>query len=219
MGPAAPRGGLSRRRNSPDALLVVLAVSTWLLSQSRARIDRERLVAVDARATAERERQSANVALEASRGRQLVPRQRSSRAGEPRAGRRRRYDATERSASGARSRRSMRVKRPFASPISRRPFAARSVMPASSSATRKRQSSSSARPRNYLNKRPNRTPLSWFGQLIASPTHTFGPMRPEKASSFTDWPPSEEKGCWVRGIRRQPMPWAESVTRCWRQET
>ena len=43
--------------------VVVLAVSTWLLSQSRARIERERRVAVAARDTAEQERQKANLAL------------------------------------------------------------------------------------------------------------------------------------------------------------
>ena len=43
--------------------VVVLAVSTWLLSQSRARIERERRLAVAARDTAEQERQKANLAL------------------------------------------------------------------------------------------------------------------------------------------------------------
>ncbi len=43
--------------------VVVLAVSTWLLNQSRARIDRERRVAVDAQHLAEQERQTAHTAL------------------------------------------------------------------------------------------------------------------------------------------------------------
>ena len=43
--------------------VVVLAVSTWLLSQSRTRIDRERIAAVEAQLTAEHERQNASEAL------------------------------------------------------------------------------------------------------------------------------------------------------------